>query len=238
MYFNGLGYRGFTACGGGNAVHLWPANPTDTPRPMLGRFAVFAIFAAVAKVAVASLDDGLVLSLFCRVPAWLAAAYYGAPCLGTTFHACGVSLDVTRACAATDFFSMLFGAAAAAMLEGCRRFRGALFLVLAYPATLLANAARLVALVPVDAFSKSGAVPASLPWFGEALHLLVGMLVFLPLFCLFWRLVFAVAKASAAVELPADVGHAGMRRRRRRRRRGRRRQPIQDNQKEQNENHD
>lgn len=165
-------------------------------RPMLGRFAVFAVFAAIAKVAIAGLDDGVVRSLFCRPPAWLAATYYGAPCLGTTFHACGVSLDVTRACAATDFFSMLFGVAAAATLEGPRRFRGALFLVLVYPVTLLANAVRLVALVPADAFSKTGAGPASLPWFGEALHLLVGMLVFLPLFCLFWRLVFPSPKGT------------------------------------------
>ncbi len=163
---------------------------------MTRRHAFFLLFALLVRLPLSLLGDGAVSTLFCRVPAVLAAFYYGVPCTDVTFRACGATLVVTRACAALDFFSLVAGAGLAALVAGGRRLFGAAVLLLAYPATLLANAVRLVALAPVVAFETSGAETAlfGLSWLGEALHLLTGMCVFLPVFCLMWWVAWNAAR--------------------------------------------
>ena len=76
---------------------------------MMKRIVIFAALCGVMKLILAVLPDSVILASFCRVPAEVAAFYYGVP-LGTetlSFTAKGVTLVVTRACAATDFFALV-----------------------------------------------------------------------------------------------------------------------------------
>ncbi len=67
----------------------------------------------------ALLPDGLYQRVFCRLPAELAAAYFGAECHGTSFRLrTGFEVSVTRACSGSDFFALLCGLGLAA---GSRR---------------------------------------------------------------------------------------------------------------------
>ena len=146
----------------------------------------FAVFAVVAALAVRSLmsfaPDGFVRAAFCIPPARAATFYYGVPLDAetVTFTAHGVSMEVTRACAAIDFFSLVFGFLAATAFSfrgGSRAARiaaAAGVLPAAYVVTIVANSLRLVALVPIDSAFPRSAVPI--------IHLVAGASVFLGVF--------------------------------------------------------
>ena len=146
----------------------------------------FAIFAVVTALAVRTLmsfaPDGFVRAAFCLPPARAATLYYGVPLDAetVTFTAHGVSMEVTRACAALDFFSIVFGFLAVAAFSFRGGSRAARMAALAgvlpatYVVTIVANSLRLIALVPIDAAFPRSAVPI--------IHLVAGASVFLGVF--------------------------------------------------------
>lgn len=76
---------------------------------MMKRIVIFAVFCGLIKLILAALPESAILASFCRVPAEVAAFYYGVPLEveALSFTAKGVTLAVTRACAATDFFALV-----------------------------------------------------------------------------------------------------------------------------------
>ena len=147
------------------------------------KFAIFAVAAALAVRALMSFaPDGFVRAAFCLPPARAATFYYGVPlCAETvTFAAHGVAMEVTRECAALDFFSLLCGFLAVAAFSlrsesrSARVAAAAGVLPAAYLVTLVANSLRLIALVPIDSAFPRSAVPV--------IHLAVGATVFIGVF--------------------------------------------------------
>ena len=93
----------------------------------------------------------------------------------STSHA---DCTVVRACSATDFFSMAFTLLCFAMpiRHLARRIPAAI--VSAWIVAVLANAVRLVLLVYADGFFPASQIPA--------VHMAIGIAVFLPVFALLW----------------------------------------------------
>lgn len=143
----------------------------------------------------ALLPDGLYQQIFCRMPAELAAAFFGAECHGTSFRLrTGLEVRVTRACGGSDFFALLCGLGLAAGLRARRRqpaenWKGRLLLhaLLAWGATLLVNGMRII----VTVYTRLAAEPFIHARFLGAVHLFSGVLVFFPalLFLVkYWKL--------------------------------------------------
>ena len=145
------------------------------------RIVIFAALCGVMKLILAALPESAILALFCRVPAEVAAFYYGVPLETETlsFTARGVTLAVTLACAATDFFAMVAAVLLTARIlrEGWR-WRQLVLLPIAWVVTLAVNSLRIVALVPVDAVFPKDHAPV--------VHLLAGVAFFLPAFVGVW----------------------------------------------------
>ena len=146
---------------------------------------IFAALCGVMKLVLAALPESAILASFCRVPAEVAAFYYGVPIETETlsFTARGVTLAVTRACAATDFFSLVVAVLLTARIlrEGWR-WRQLVLLPIAWGITLAVNSFRIVALVPVDAVFPKDHAPV--------VHLLAGVAFFLPAFAGVWWWMF------------------------------------------------
>ena len=142
---------------------------------------IFAALCGVMKLVLAALPESAILASFCRVPAEVAAFYYGVPIETETlsFTARGVTLAVTRACAATDFFSLVVAVLLTARIlrEGWR-WRQLVLLPIAWGTTLAVNSLRIIALVPVDAVFPKDHAPV--------VHLLAGVAFFLPAFAGIW----------------------------------------------------
>ena len=148
---------------------------------MLKRVTIFAAVCVALKLILALLPDSAVLASFCRVPATVAACYYGVPLESATlsFTARGVTLAVTRACAATDFFALVAAVLLTARtLRGGWRMRHLVALPVAWVITLAVNSLRIIALAPVDAVLPKDHAPV--------VHLLVGVAFFLPVFAYIW----------------------------------------------------
>ena len=148
---------------------------------MMKRIVIFAALCGVMKLILAVLPEPVILASFCRVPAEVAAFYYGVP-LETeslSFTARGVTLAVTRACAATDFFALVAAVLLTARIlsEGWR-WRQLALLPIAWGITLAVNSLRIIALVPVDAVFPKDHAPV--------VHLLAGVAFFLPAFVGVW----------------------------------------------------
>ena len=146
---------------------------------------IFAALCGVMKLVLAALPESAILASFCRVPAEVAAFYYGVPIETETlsFTARGVTLAVTLACAATDFFAMVVAALLTARIlsEGWR-WRLLALLPIAWGITLAVNSLRIIALVPVDAVFPKDHAPV--------VHLLAGVVFFLPAFAGVWWWMF------------------------------------------------
>lgn len=147
------------------------------------KFAVFAVLTALAVRALMSFaPDGFVRAAFCLPPARVATFYYGVPLDAetATFVVHGVAMEVTRECAALDFFSLVCGFLAVAAFSLRSKSRAAriaaatVVLPAAYLVTLIANSLRLIVLVPIDSAFPRSAVPV--------VHLAVGASVFLGVF--------------------------------------------------------
>ena len=140
-------------------------------RDGIGRFAAFAVVCIGLKAAFAALPDSVVMPLFCRVPAEIAAFYYGVPLDVATlsFTAKDVTLAVARACAATDFFALV----ASVMV-----LRSPWHILSAWAVTLAVNSLRVIALVPMEALFPRERLPV--------FHLMTGVAFFLPVFALIW----------------------------------------------------
>lgn len=149
------------------------------------RIGIFAAWCGVLKLSLAVLPDSAILALFCRVPAEVAAFYYGVPLKMVTlsFTAKGVTLAVTRACAATDFFALVAAVLLTARIlrEGWR-WRQLVLLPIAWGVTLAVNSLRIIALVPIDAVFPKDHAPV--------VHLLAGVAFFLPAFAGVWWWMF------------------------------------------------
>lgn len=149
------------------------------------RIAIFAAWCGLLKLILAFLPDSAILASFCRVPAEVAAFYYGVALEAETlsFTAKGVTLAVTRACAATDFFALVAAVLLTAriMREGWR-WRQLALLPIAWGITLAVNSLRIIALVPVDAVFPKDHAPI--------VHLLAGVAFFLPVFVVIWWYLF------------------------------------------------
>ena len=148
---------------------------------MMKRIVIFAACCGLIKLILAALPDSVILASFCRVPAEVAAFYYGVPLEMETlsFTAKGATLAVTLACAATDFFAMVVAALLMARIssEGWR-WRQLVLLPIAWVITLAVNSLRIIALVPVDAVFPKDHAPV--------VHLLAGVAFFLPAFAGVW----------------------------------------------------
>ena len=146
---------------------------------------IFAALCGVMKLILAALPESVILDSFCRVPAEVAAFYYGVPLETETlsFTARGVTLAVTRACAATDFFALIAAVLLTARIlrEGWR-WRQLALLPIAWGITLAVNSLRIIALVPVDAVFPKDHAPV--------VHLLAGVAFFLPAFAGVWWWMF------------------------------------------------
>ncbi len=151
---------------------------------MVKKIAIFVVVCGVAKLALAFLPDSMILASFCRIPAEVAAFYYGVPLEAgsLSFTARGVTLAVTRSCAATDFFALVASVLLTARIlrkgVDVRCFRGLFDLVFAWIITLVVNSLRIIALVPVDSIFPKDHAPI--------VHLLVGVAFFLPVFAFIW----------------------------------------------------
>lgn len=142
---------------------------------------IFVAMCVAFKLILAVLPESAVLASFCRVPAEVAAFYYGVPLeVGTlSFAAKGVTLAVTRECAATDFFALVAAALLAARISrGGRGWRQLVLLPFAWGVTLAVNSLRIIALVPVEAVFPKAHAPV--------VHLLAGVAFFLPAFAGAW----------------------------------------------------
>ena len=152
---------------------------------MMKRMVIFAALCGVMKLILAALPDSAILASFCRVPAEVAGFYYGVPLETETlsFTARGVTLAVTRACAATDFFALVVAVLLTARIlrEGWR-LRQLALLPIAWGITLAVNSLRIIALVPVDAVFPKDHAPV--------VHLLAGVAFFLPTFAGVWWWMF------------------------------------------------
>ena len=145
------------------------------------RIAIFAACCGLFKLILAFSPESKILASFCRVPAEVAAFYYGVPLETDTlsFTAMGVTLAVTRACAATDFFALVAAVLLTArILRDGWRWRQLALLPIAWGITLAVNSLRIIALVPVDAVFPEGHAPI--------VHLLAGVAFFLPVFAGIW----------------------------------------------------
>ncbi|MBQ3672749.1 MAG: hypothetical protein II924_04270 [Kiritimatiellae bacterium] len=148
---------------------------------MRRRVAAGGLAAALAvKLCVDALPEAAVAVAFLRPAARLAAFHLGAAYDPTalTISAHGVTLAVVRACAATDFFSMVCALFAFALPIRALALRLPAALAAAWLVAVLANAARLVGLVFADACAPASSV--------SAVHMAVGIAVFLPVFALLW----------------------------------------------------
>ena len=148
---------------------------------MRRRFAAGALALALAvKLVADALPAAVVAGVFQRPAARLAAFYLNAAYdpAALTVSAHGVTLAVVRACAATDFFSLVCALFALALPIRRRTLRLPAALAGAWLVAVGANAARLVGLVFADACVCASSVPA--------VHMAVGLAVFLPAFAALW----------------------------------------------------
>ncbi len=140
------------------------------------------------KLILATLPDAAILALFCRVPAEVAAFYYAVPLdvKMLSFTARGVTLAVTRSCAATDFFALVAATLLTARIlregAGWRNLRAPLDLLAAWGIALTVNSLRIIALIPVDTVFPKDHAPV--------VHLLAGVAFFLPAFACIWYYAF------------------------------------------------
>ena len=137
--------------------------------------------AAVSKAMMDILPDAVVEAVFMRPAAHIAALYWGAAVESAplAFSSHGVTLEVTRECAATDFFSLVFALFTFALPMRAVALRGAAAVPLAWAASILTNAVRLAALVVTDRIFPAAHIPA--------VHLAVGIAVFLSAYVVLWN---------------------------------------------------
>ena len=155
-------------------------------------FAV-VVAALVIGFAMDRLPDAVFMPLFCRLPARIAAGYYGAP-LSTpdlAFCARGVGVTVARGCGGAGFFALCAALLATrawergdfatlrGRLQAAGAFAGAF--VAAWLATLSVNAMRIVFIVPVTAAARLA--PESRR---AGIHMAAGMAVFMSAFAALW----------------------------------------------------
>ncbi|MCL1920481.1 MAG: exosortase/archaeosortase family protein [Kiritimatiellaeota bacterium] len=132
-----------------------------------------------------TLADAVIVPLFCRAPAEVAARYYNAALEkpGLVFAVHGTVFEVARSCAATDFFSMVTGL----LTYLCMSKRSAAFAIavlpLAWCVTIAANTMRLIFLVPATAWIHH-ALPEKAY---AASHQAIGTLIFLTSFIILWE---------------------------------------------------
>ena len=140
----------------------------------------FLIAALAAKFVLDCLPDFFVEAVFMRPAGWIAASYCGVPLMFSplAFTAGGVTLEITRACSATDFFAMVTAFLALALPVGKAFVRIPAAIAAAWVVAVSANAARLVVLAKVDAFFPPSRIPA--------VHMAVGMAVFFTVFVFLW----------------------------------------------------
>ena len=76
--------------------------------PLRSRILVTACVFCLLYILIAALPATVFELLFCRIPAWLASLYLGAPCDGTAMALrSGHILAVTHACGGSDFFILI-----------------------------------------------------------------------------------------------------------------------------------
>lgn len=125
---------------------------------------------------------------FCAPAAHLAGLLSGAPCVkdGADYRLIGTVLDLTvvPACAAADYFCLLTGFLSVLMLwRGLRLYTQLFVMPLAWIATILINALRLIACWHTDRLAQD-LLPQML-W--PATHMAVGIMTFLAgLIFIFW----------------------------------------------------
>jgi len=178
---------------------------TNSCRYKLVALSGCAVFAVWGLLRVCG--DAVVVPVFCRIPAGLAAWYYNSvlekPEL--LFSVRGVTFEVARSCAATDFFSMVTGLLVygvfmvATASSRCRKgsvngWKPSLLslavLPVAWCVTLAANTVRLIFLVPATAFMYRY-FPE---WGFAASHQAIGTVIFLTSFILLWKGVHYVSR--------------------------------------------
>ena len=139
-------------------------------------YVLFLAVAGVVKVVMDCLPDEAVEMAFMRPAAHLAALYLGVKpeYSPLAISARGVVLEVTRACSATDFFSILLALLAIHLRVRRLLLRLGVALVSAWAVAILANAARLATLVFADRIFPAAQWPL--------VHLIIGVVMFFSLF--------------------------------------------------------
>lgn len=155
-------------------------------REQFDRFRLANAAAAVAiafavKLLVDQAPDAAVAWAFMRPAARAAAFYLGAMFdpVALTLTARGVTLEVVRACSATDFFAIVFTLFAFTLPLRPLAVRLAAALASGWLATVLSNSVRLILFVFLDGFFPPSQIPA--------IHMAVGITVFLTVFGILWH---------------------------------------------------
>jgi exosortase/archaeosortase family protein len=151
--------------------------------PLIWRKFAAASGAFVAvKLAIAALPDGVFAQIFCKISAWIAAAYFQASLIGETLlFVSGQMVSVTRACGGADFFAMLCALFAWQVVPERIRWLPALCAG-AWAVTLLVNAMRVIAAIWMRSFAEL-LLPERME---AAVHLVSGVLVFFPALLAAW----------------------------------------------------
>lgn len=145
------------------------------------RILTFCGFAAVLCLGGVLLGNTAV-NAFCRPPAWVGGAFFGAPVSpaepGAVLHLAGLEVAVGKTCSGMSFYLLLSGLMAWSVLrwKGGWRWLPVVALV-AYAVTLFANSLRVVLAV----FVREATVAFMGPSYAHSAHLAVGILIFLPL---------------------------------------------------------
>jgi len=138
------------------------------------------LLAFAVKFAIDLVPESGVKHLFMFPSAKAAALYWSVPLIDSplSFVARGVTIVVTRACSATDFFSLAFALLAFRMRIRRLWLRIPAALAIAWCAAVFANATRLVMLVPIDEIFSAAQIPS--------IHMAIGISVFMPVFGILW----------------------------------------------------
>ncbi len=150
-------------------------SPREKDSMTFGRtLLLFALTVGVLSAGVACLPDSLVLPLFCRLPAEIAAAWFGVPLdrATLTYSFGGNLFEISRNCAATGFFSAAFA------LLLLRRPK---YCWLAYPISLAVNALRIIAASLLTHLLHGFR-------YERLAHMSLGALLFLSTLLLLWHL--------------------------------------------------
>jgi len=161
--------------------------------PLRSRTLVTACVFCLLYILIAALPATVFELLFCRIPAWLASLYLGAPCDGTTMALrSGHILAVTHACGGSDFFILICSMIAwyaTAQAEQSQvssfKFQIGRSIVLLCVALVFVNAVNSMRVV-LSAWTRLASEALLPERFDAAVHMVSGVMIFFPALLVVW----------------------------------------------------